>query len=302
MNPHLAKNKRFGKLTSLTFVTIAYIIALAAALVSFPFFKEMGLNDIWAVFAADVVGTVVIWLCGMPFSNASFYDPYWSVAPVPIAIYWWSLSDYSMEMGDVMLIIVLMAWAIRLTSNWVRDWPGLVHEDWRYQDLRAQNGSLYQLVNLFGICLFPTLLVFLGMLPAYAVLVQDTGSSGLLDIVAFVCGMFAVILQFWSDEEMRAFRKRPKGGEEVMTDGWWAWSRHPNYFGEVFMWFSLFLFALSAGGMAYLWTGIGALAMFLLFWFISIPMMDNRSAAKRPAYAEHMKHSSRFFLVPPKRN
>ncbi|MEO1029086.1 MAG: DUF1295 domain-containing protein, partial [Pseudomonadota bacterium] len=293
MNPHLAKNKRFGKLTSLTFVLIAYVIALAAAIVSFPFFKQMGLGDIGAVFAADMVGTVVIWLSGLPFSNASFYDPYWSVAPVPIAIYWWWLGGYDMSIRDVLFMIVLMAWANRLTTNWIRDWPGLVHEDWRYQDLRRQNGALYQLVNLGGICSFPTLLVFLGMLPAYVVLAKDNPSNLTVDIIAFAAGMFAVILQFWSDEEMRAFRKRPKGGEEVMTDGWWAWSRHPNYFGEVLMWVSLFIFALSAGGVAYAWTGIGALAMFLLFWFISIPMMDNRSAAKRPAYAEHMKHSSR---------
>ena len=190
MNPHLAKNERFGKLTSLTFVTIAYVIALGAAIVSFPFFKQMGLGDIGSVLAADIVGTIVIWLAGMPLSNASFYDPYWSVAPVPIALYWWWLGDFDTSLRDVLFIIVLFAWAIRLTTNWIRDWPGLHHEDWRYQDLRAQNGKLYQLVNLTGICGFPTLLVFMGMLPAYVVLASDNPPNLIFDVIAFVTGMF----------------------------------------------------------------------------------------------------------------
>ena len=40
---------------------------------------------------------------------------------------------------------------IRLTSNWIRGWPGLHHEDWRFQNLRAKTGIFYPLVNLTGI-------------------------------------------------------------------------------------------------------------------------------------------------------
>ncbi|MEM0984655.1 MAG: DUF1295 domain-containing protein [Pseudomonadota bacterium] len=237
----------------------------------------------------------------MPFSNASFYDPYWSVAPPAMALYWWVASGA--DVGDyrqILILLVLLYWSIRLTMNWSVGWTGLKHEDWRYQDLRAGSGAAYQLVNLFGICMLPTGIVFLAMLPVYAVMVGDYDPNPLFDVAALIVGLGATTIQWVSDEQMRAFRKGVKGNEAVLAKGLWAWSRHPNYFGEIAMWLSLYLFALSAGGFSLAWTGVGFLAMVILFVFISIPMMDKKSAAKRPAFAEHMKNSSSLIMWPPR--
>lgn len=299
-NPHLEKNSKYSKTTSLLIVAFAYIVAFGAAAMSIHLTPS--LHPIIQILIADIVATIVIWLAGLPFSNASFYDPYWSVIPVGIAAYWWSLAGFDFDYSKLLFMLVLSYWAIRLTSNWAVGWTGLDHEDWRYQDLRASNGALYQFVNLFGICLLPTILVFLGMLPGYIVLAETHASSPLLDIFALVLGISAVTIQWVSDEQMRLFRKKPRGNSEVMRSGLWAWSRHPNYFGEVLMWTSLFLFAVSAAGTSALWTGVGTLSMLILFLFISIPMMDKRSAEKRPEFARHMKNSSAFFLMPPRKN
>jgi len=97
-----------------------------------------------------------------------------------------------------------------------------------------------------------------------------------------------------ADEQLRAFRKERREGE-ILARGLWAFSRHPNYFGEVSFWWGLFLFALAADPGAW-WSGVGAAAITALFVFASIPLLDRRSAARRPAYAEHMKRVSA--LVP----
>ncbi|MEL7453295.1 MAG: DUF1295 domain-containing protein, partial [Pseudomonadota bacterium] len=248
MNPHLTKNKGYGKSRSLVIVTMAYFLALVAALASYPWVDEFG--PIWSALAMDVAATVVIWAVGANLMNASVYDPYWSVIPPFLAIYWWGMAGYEMELRQVLLMTVLVYWAVRLTSNWARDWPGLDHEDWRYQEMRAQNPKMYQFSNLFGICLFPTVLVFLGMLPAFPVLTGDNPANLPMDIVAFIVGMGAVTIQLFADGQMRNFRfkkKENQTNQSFYADGLWAWSRHPNYFGEVAMWFSLWLFAMSAG-------------------------------------------------------
>ncbi|MEL7128172.1 MAG: DUF1295 domain-containing protein, partial [Pseudomonadota bacterium] len=125
-----------------------------------------------------------------------------------------------------------------------------------------------------------------------------------IDIVAFIVGMGAVTIQLFADGQMRNFRFKKKGNQtnqSFYADGLWAWSRHPNYFGEVAMWFSLWLFAMSAG-LENWWTGVGWVAMLGLFLFVSCPWMDRRSAAKRAGYAEHIKTSNLFFMTPPRRS
>jgi len=294
-NPYLDRNRGYSKRVSLLIVTLAYILAGLAVWGSWPLYGHLG--PIWGVLIADLIATAVIWAAGLPFANASFYDPYWTVIPLGIAGYWWSLSGFdTLDYSRVLLLLVVTYWSLRLTGNWAVGWPGLVHEDWRYGDLRAKTGKLYQLVNLFGICGFPTVLVFLGMLPAYPVLALDGAHSPAGDIAALIIGLGAVTIQWVADEQMRIFRKSPEGQTAYMTRGLWAWSRHPNYFGEVAMWTSLWVFAVTGFGMQWAWTGIGALAMLGLFLFISIPMMDRRSAAKRPGFADYMQSSRAFFM------
>lgn len=299
MNPHLTKNEHYGKSRSLVIVFAAYVLALIGAGIVFSFTAPHG--PIWGVLLANIAATVIIYVTGSRLMNASLYDPYWSVIPPIIMLYWWSLSGFDMDPGRVMMMLVIAWWAIRLTTNWARDWPGLHHEDWRYGEMRANNPKMYQFANLFGICMFPTLLVFLGLLPAWPVLSGAAASNLPLDIIAFVIGIGAATIQLISDGQMRKFRQRPRGANQTFyTDGLWAWSRHPNYFGEVAMWFSLWIFAMSQS-VGNWWTGIGWVGMLALFLFVSCPWMDRRSAAKRPGYAEHMQHSNLFFMTPPKK-
>ncbi|MEO9969662.1 MAG: DUF1295 domain-containing protein [Hyphomonadaceae bacterium] len=303
MNSHLTKNRAYGKSRSLLIVTSAYVLALVGAVISHWYME--GLTPLWAAFAMDIVATVIIWAIGAYVSNASVYDPYWSVIPPALALYWIGSTGGGLTTGQTLVLIVIFFWAFRLTTNWARDWPGLEHEDWRYQEMRANNPKIYMFVsNLMGINIFPTVMVFLGMLPVYVVMTGDGNSNQILDYVAAVIGIAAALIQFIADEQMRTFRKKQRNNETneaFYTGGLWAWSRHPNYFGEVTMWFSLWLFALSAGGMAYAWTGIGWVAMLALFLFASCPWMDRRSAAKREGYAEHIENSNLFFMTPPRK-
>jgi len=299
MNPYLTLNQGYGKARSLILVTVAYCVAILAGCMTYYWTSQ--LSPLWAALIILSAATVVIWAAGVQYNNSSFYDPFWSIAPPLIALCWRYIYATPFDLREILLLLVIVSWSVRLTSNWARDWPGLEHEDWRYQEMRANNPNMYPILNLFGICLFPTFLVFMGMLPVLPLYTENTSAFSVLDIVAAILGFSAVIIQFVADEQMRRFRRSEDGKTGFLNTGLWAWSRHPNYFGEVLFWFSLWLFALSGVGVAAAWTGIGWVAMLALFLFISCPWMDRRSAVKRPGYAEYMQHSTLLFLWPPRK-
>jgi steroid 5-alpha reductase family enzyme len=276
-----------NKLISYTFVLIAYLLAIIAGKYTLD---NLNLdNPYMEMLAADVVATVIIFLFSLALNNSSMYDPYWSVIPVPIALYWIWISPEGNDLRQFIILGVILFWSLRLTFNWTRTWPDLTHEDWRYKKLKADTGMLYWPVSFLGIHLFPTLLVFLGMLPVLPA-VRISGPVGFFDFAGAVLCLLAVIIEYTADEQLRQFKNRQQTPGMNMEQGLWALSRHPNYFGEILFWFGLFVFSLGGDILGNLWTGIGFISMFILFKFISVPMMEKRLILSKAQYPEYKKN------------
>jgi len=286
---------KYSRGTSFIIVTVGYVIAVAIAIMVMDIFADK-YGPIINAAIGDFVATVVIFIFSVRLKNSSMYDAYWSVIPPLIAIYFMiELPDGNL-MRQLLITSVVSFWAIRLTLNWAKGWPGLHHEDWRYTKLAEDTGKAYWLVSFLGIHLFPTVLVFLGCIPMYYAM-ASSAPIGVWDVVAALVAIIATIIEYVSDEQLRAFKSRvSEGTSSIMDSGIWAYSRHPNYFGEVLFWCGVMIFALGIDYQEYLWTGSGFLAMVILFQFISIPMMEKRHRAKRPEYDDYVRRVSR--LVP----
>jgi steroid 5-alpha reductase family enzyme len=230
-----------------------------------------------------LVATVVVFAASVVTDNSSMYDPYWSLQPVAIAGYYLWTGWGGLGARQIMVTILVVLYALRLTSNFYRDWPGLGKEDFRYAAFRARFGRAYWPVSFAGVHLFPTIMVYLGCLPLYAV--TRSGAAGLnwLDAGGFVVLLGAIVLAFVADEQLRIFRSDPRNRGRSILTGLWAYSRHPNYLGEVATWWGLWLFALAAG-LVWWWTVVGAAAVTALFVFASVPMMEKRALATREGY------------------
>jgi steroid 5-alpha reductase family enzyme len=295
-------NHAMTKAKSLTIVTLAYVVAVAAAaawLVWGPSTDRLWLDTL----IADIVATLVVFAFSRSFKNSSFYDAYWSVLPPFLALYWWvERSDDATDVRFWLLFAVLLVWAVRLTGNWVYSFPGLHHEDWRYGPMKVQAREkaswLEPVVDLMGIHVIPTLQVFLGMVPVYVV-TREGRDLGWLDAVALAVGLGAVALETVADVQMHRFGRTKQPGQ-VMDQGLWSWSRHPNYFGEFSFWLSLGLFGLAASPSSW-WALVGAVAMLAMFLGASIPMMEKRSLERRPAYRAVVDRVSLFVPRPPRR-
>jgi steroid 5-alpha reductase family enzyme len=290
-------SKSLARAFSLCVLAYGCALAVAALVVG----VVPGLSPLWSVAIADVAATVVIFVFSTVFRNSSFYDPYWSVAPIFIAVYWAlvPVADQIPPVRVALVLAVVVIWGVRLTYNWASHWGGLGHEDWRYTDFRRKTGALYPLVDLFGIHLFPTVQVFLGLLPVYAAVSLGNAPLSALDFVGFGVALGATAIEGIADAQLHAFAATKKPGE-IMNRGLWAYSRHPNYFGEIGFWWGLSLIGAAALPGA-LWVYAGAAAITVMFAFVSIPMIDARSKERRPGYEEHMKKVSAIVPWFPKR-
>jgi steroid 5-alpha reductase family enzyme len=287
-----------SKAASLTRVAVAYVAAIAvgaAWLYLGPDTDHLWLDGL----VADLLATLVIFGFSRAHHNSSFYDAYWSVIPPLLAIYWWSEADHPDDLRAALVVGVILVWAVRLTGNWVYAFPGLHHEDWRYAMLREGKGRWEVLVDLFGIHVVPTLQVFLGLVPAYVAVTRTGRDVGWLDCLAVVVGVGAVTLQYAADLQMYRFARTKQPGE-AMDRGLWAWSRHPNYFGEIAFWFSLGIFGLATSPSDWWWVFVGAIAMVALFLGASIPMMEQRSLERRPSYQDVIDRVPKLVPRPPR--
>jgi steroid 5-alpha reductase family enzyme len=281
-------------------VTGCYVVAAVAALVTAILLRHH--HPITVAFVADLVATVVIFALSVVLANASLYDPYWSVAPPVIAVAWALAAPDGLSGGaqlrQVAVLALVAAWAVRLTGNWAIGWHGFTQEDWRYVMLRENTrGRLpWSLVNLVGIQLVPTLVVFVGLLPLWPALGAPTNSFNVLDVVAIVVTTAAIVIETLADNQMRAFTRDPANRGQTIDVGLWSRSRHPNYLGEISMWCGLWLFALAADP-SWWWTIAGPVVMVLLFETASIPMMEERSLQRRPEYADYQRRVPRLLPV-----
>jgi len=216
--------------------------------------------DWWlSLLIADAVATVVTFIFSLIFKNASVYDPYWSVQP-PVILTAFAIGESLTALG-VLLLFAVLFWAIRLTANWAYTFKGLCHQDWRYTMLCEKTGAFYPLVNFVGIHMVPTLVVYGCVLPAvYAI--REGCDANVGSVILLCVSIFAVVMQGIADVQMHKFRK--KRDTAFNRRGLWKYSRHPNYLGEILMWWGVGLSVVCAEPCAW-YLLVGAASNTLLF-------------------------------------
>ena len=274
--------KSYSKAASLAVIALVYGIAVAIGFLVFD--KASGsLSEIWALLLADVVATVFVWGMGLVYENVSVYDPYWSVAP-PVVFTAWATYKACWTLPVILLLVAVWYWGIRLTGNWAYTFRGLGHEDWRYTRYReTQPAALFQLTNFFGLNMMPTLMVFACMLPGLGL--YDGSGANALTWAGFVLCLSSATIQLVADTQIHRFRDAHPG--QVCDVGLWKHGRHPNYFGEIQMWWGVWVMYASLKGID--WHILAPVAMTCLFLFISIPMMERRQLENKPGYATYRK-------------
>ena len=261
-----------NRAASFVAVTLVYVIAAVVGVVTY---RALSLDWWLALLIADVAATVATFAFSLIFGNASVYDPYWSVQP-PVILAAFTIDKQLTLLGGLLLAVVFF-WGIRLTANWAYTFGNLTHQDWRYTMLKEKTGVFYPVVNLVGIHLVPTLVVYGCVLPGvYAI---REGLDANIASILFLCvSLFAATMQGIADIQMHKYRKNRT--TPFVRTGLWKYSRHPNYLGEILVWWGVGLSAVCAAPHAW-YLAAGALANTVLFLAVSIPMAEKRQSRKQ---------------------
>lgn len=275
-------------------ITLSYLTALVIALIVF---KNAG-HTIWMnLFLADLAGTFVIWVSSLLLNNASVYDPYWSIQPIVI-LPLLMLHVGKITTSSLLLCAVVIVWGARLTINWISTFKGLHEQDWRYDQIKQQTGQLYPLVNLLGIQLMPTLIVYACIIPIVFVILQSPDFTPLI-LPGLMISVIGVSLETIADRQMQDFRRKNLSKSAIIREGLWKYSRHPNYLGEILMWWGVYLVCLASSPSAWM-LGLGALLNTALFLFISIPLAEKRLAKYKEGFSEYQKQTRMLLPFPKK--
>jgi steroid 5-alpha reductase family enzyme len=254
----------------------------------------LGLNLLAAVLFMGFV-----WLLSLPTRKSSLADIFWGPGFVLIA--WLSFSLTDGYLGRKLLLVLLTtAWGLRLSlyiawRNWGQG------EDRRYQAWRASRGASFWWVSLFSVFLTQGILLWL------ISLALQVGQCSLtpahltgLDLLGFLLWCTGFTFEAVADWQLSRFKADPVNKGKVMNRGLWAYSRHPNYFGESLIWWGLFLIALPT---PYGWYGLVSpvLITFLLLKVSGVTLLEKDIVERRPGYREYLETTSAFIPWFPKR-
>ena len=208
----------------------------------------------------------LLWVWSVRITNASIVDIFWGLGFVVVNTFYVFHLD-KIEPRNLVLLILVAIWGLRLTMYLAFRNIGK-GEDYRYQEFRKNYGEKrYWWFSYFQVFLLQGVLILIVSLPLFGV--HNSDSSGQLfwlDYMAILTWVIGFIFEAGGDYQLYQFKKSQKHKEEVLTKGFWKYTRHPNYFGDALVWWSYAMFSMAAGGY---WQIIGAIVMTLLIIKVS---------------------------------
>jgi steroid 5-alpha reductase family enzyme len=197
----------------------------------------------------------------------------------------------------LLLALLVGVWALRLGTFlfWRIRREGVDH---RFDALKPDFARFLLTWTLQGLWVFLTVSCALAAITAAAA--QPLGALAALGTTVWIAG-FAI--ETTADRQKAVFRADPANRDRFISTGLWAWSRHPNYCGEILLWIGVALIALPALSGWSLVTLISPVFVYLLLTRISgIPLLESRSQAKwgdSPEYQAYKARTPVLWLRPP---
>ena len=240
--------------------------------------------------AASSAMASLVWAASIPLRDVSIVDSAWGFLVLAPALVAAALAPEAGPRAPLVLGLAA-AWALRLALyiTWRhRGQP----EDHRYQAIRARNQPHFAWKSLYLVFLLQALLASVVALPLSAA-VSSRAPWSVLDAVGVALFALGLTVETMADAQLARFKADPAHRGQVMTQGLWRYSRHPNYFGEFCVWWGAWAMAAAAGAW---WTVVAPLLMTVLLLKVSgVTLLEKDIGERRPAYRAYIQRTPAFF-------
>jgi len=264
-----------------------------------PFWQELGLV-LAADFGVAMVAVLLLWMVSIPLRDVSIIDMMFAVILLAVTAVSYLLGSGAPARKQLVLLLVGI-WAVRITVHLVkRNWGH--GEDPRYAKLRCwtKDDRSFVWLSLRKVFLLQGIVIWLVSLPVQVAQTVTTPVAlrwpAYLGTAVWVVGF---LFETIADLQLTRFRADPANKGTVLQTGLWKYSRHPNYFGELCVWWGLFLIACD--------NPIGLLTAFgpIIYTYLIINVtgqrtLDKKLAKGRPGYRAYMKSTSGLIPMPPR--
>lgn len=206
-------------------------------------------------------------------------------------IAWYTLGA-TVNVPALVVLALISVWAARLAWR-IGKKNARKSEDARYRRWRESWGKIFYLRSFLQIYILQgTLMLFLAS-SAVALFTGPSQSSPYLWLAVGVW-LLGFYFEVIGDSQLDRFLKNPENKGKLMRYGLWRYTRHPNYFGEITMWWAIALVALLCG--APLWALVSPVTITLLICFVSgIPLLEE-AFKDHPEWKEYKEKTS--VLIP----
>ena len=260
-------------------------------------------NPLTSVLTITAITACLSFLFSLITGDYSWTDRLWSTMPVVFA---WIYALYGgLTLPLLVASILVTLWGGRLTFNFGRRGGYTTTEDYRWLIIhrKINNPVLWQLFNLLFIALYQQILFIAFTSPLYLLSMHGAQGMGISLWLAALLFLAFLVIETIADEQQYAFQQSKRGllprrpewaghyAQGFLSSGLFRRSRHPNYFGELGVWSSIYIFASLAIGNFLNWSLSGPLALIMLF-SISTIFTESITQKKYEAYHQYKKQAS----------
>jgi len=188
---------------------------------------------------------LIMFVIGTAEKNNGLVDIGWGLGYCFIALYTFGHFAEGTFRQFVITIFVFI-WGIRLATYLIKRNKGKA-EDFRYAQWRKDWGKWVYIRSFFQVYMLQGFLMILIATPIIQVNSTTNIGINVLDIIAIAIWIIGFYFEAVGDAQKSKFKADPSNAGKVMRSGLWAYTRHPNYFGEALMWWAIFLLAFANG-------------------------------------------------------
>lgn len=252
-------------------------------------FQQPWTTALLVVFAVGLAG----WLVSVFRRDVSHVDSMWSLFFLIVSVVF-ALGAQPLSDRAILVLALVALWAIRLSTYiTMRNWGH--PEDYRYQAIRARHEPGFSFKSLYIVFGLQGLLAWFIAMPLFPA-ITHASSLNTIDAIAALLWIVGFTFEAGGDYQLSKFKSDAANKGRVLNNGFWRYTRHPNYFGDFCIWWSFYLFAVAAGG----WWSIGSplLMSFLLLRVSGVAMLERTIVDRRPEYADYVRQTNAFFPGP----
>lgn len=251
------------------------------------------------LFAGSIVAILymsLIYILSVIKKDSSIVDIAWGIGFITVNITTLVITQ-NYNARNIIILILVSLWGIRLAAHIFSRNKGK-DEDWRYKKWREDWGNFFLIRSYFQIFVVQAILLTLISIPFIFANSQNYVNFTIFDILGILIWAIGFIFEAVGDWQLSKFKSKPENKGKIMTKGLWQYTRHPNYFGEVTLWWGIYLLVVSIP--KGIFTIIGPITITILILAVSgIPMLEKKYEDNED-FQDYKKKTNAFFPWFPK--